>query len=166
MLKAYASAAGWETPTELPSLDTQALKDRAFLAPDLPGFNHGTIRITLLAVTAGAKETGSQGSIVKATSLSALRTATGGQQHHRCIIYMYIYVYCYQQGADDIKDREFCCMDGSQAVLRQSLRTGVAPVLPLSSYSVYKNRQGSVSQAKIGTRGPANVGTWQIWRVW
>lgn len=78
MLKVHSSAAGWEHP--LPSLDTQVLEDRAFLAPNLPGFNHGTINTTLLAVPAGAEETGSQGSTLKATSLSALssykRTAT------------------------------------------------------------------------------------------
>lgn len=72
MLKAYVSATGWGTSTELPSLDTQALEDRAFLATNLPGFNHGTITITLLAVPAEAEETASQGSTLKGTNFSAL----------------------------------------------------------------------------------------------
>lgn len=88
MLKAFASAAAWETPTELLSLDTQPSEDRAFLAPNLPGFNHGTIGITLLAVSAGAEEMGSQGSTLKTTNLFALRTAIRGQQHYRCILYV------------------------------------------------------------------------------
>lgn len=40
---------------------------------------------------------------------------------------------------------------------RQSLGTGVAPLLPLSSCSVYKDRQRSASQAKRGACGPANT---------
>lgn len=47
-----------------------------------------------------------------------------------------------------------------------SFAAGVTPLLPLSSYCVYKNRQASVSQAKRGAWGPANVRTWQIWTVW
>lgn len=38
-----------------------------------------------------------------------LLAATRG--HYRCILY--IYVYCYQQDADDIKDGEFCCRSHS-----------------------------------------------------
>lgn len=49
---------------------------------------------------------------------------------------------------------------------RQALGPGVTPLLPLSNYCVYKNRQGSVSQAKRGAWGPANVRTWQIRAVW
>lgn len=47
-----------------------------------------------------------------------------------------------------------------------SFAAGVTPLLPLSSYCVYKNRQSSVSQAKRGAWGPANARTWQIWTVW
>lgn len=93
MLQAYASAAGWETPAEFPNLDTHASEDRAFLTPNLPGFNHGTISINLLAVTMGAEGAGSQASIHKATNLSAIKAAPKEDSNIIGIIFLYIYMY-------------------------------------------------------------------------
>lgn len=82
-------------------LSFPASTDRAFLAPNLPGFNRGTVSINPPAGTAGAEEAGSQVSFHKATNLSAIKAATKEDSNIIDIFFTYIYVYSYQQGAED-----------------------------------------------------------------
>lgn len=89
-LQAHASAVGWKTPAGFPNLDTCTLKDRAFLAANLPSFSHATISINLLVVTVGAGEAGSQASMHKITSLSAIEAATEGDSNIIDMLYICI----------------------------------------------------------------------------
>lgn len=79
-------------------LSFPASEDRVFLAPNLPGFNRGTVSIN---PPAGAEEAGSQASIHEATNLSAIKAATKEDSSVMEIFFIHIYVYSYQQGAED-----------------------------------------------------------------